>query len=161
VAVELLDARVDDLDRGREVVGGGQHLLDIHVGALQIGLQDEGQLDLDARGDEAAGGQLQHLAGGGGEQHAVEQGAVVGFVDLAGDLHGARGQADLVADHPAPLGQLPRDPGAADAVAVLDRHAGKALGEMLDLHARGFALVQFVGELPDLRVGQHTQVSSS
>jgi hypothetical protein len=30
VAVELLDARVDDLDGRRHVVGGGQHLLDAH-----------------------------------------------------------------------------------------------------------------------------------
>jgi hypothetical protein len=36
------------------------------------------------------------------KKHEVQQRAVVGLVDLAADLHGARGQADLVADHLPP-----------------------------------------------------------
>jgi hypothetical protein len=69
VAVELLDAGVDDLDGGRDVVGSGQHLLDVNMGAAQVALEHEGQFDLDARRDEAAGGNLQHLARRAGEQH--------------------------------------------------------------------------------------------
>jgi hypothetical protein len=158
VAVELLDARVDDLDGGRHVLGGGQHLLHRHVGALQGCLEHEGQLHLHARRDEARRGDVEHLAGRAGEQHVVQQGAVVGLGDLAGLLHGARGQADLVADDGAAFGALEVHPGPADAVAVFDGHAGVAFGEVLHLHAAFFGLVQLGGELADEGVVKHGQI---
>jgi hypothetical protein len=55
VAVELLDAGVDDLDGGRDVVGGVQHVVDA-PSPSSLRLQDEGQFDLDARRDEAVAG---------------------------------------------------------------------------------------------------------
>jgi hypothetical protein len=144
VAVELLDAGVDDLDGGLHVVGGVQHVLHLNAIAFQPALEDEGELHLDPRRDEAVGGDVARL-----EEHVVQQRAVVRLVDLAGQLHGARRQADLVAAHLAALGDLHPHPGARDGIAVLDGHAGKAFREVLDLHARLLAPVQFGGELPD------------
>jgi len=155
VAVELLDARVDDLDRGCDVVGGIEHLFHGHVWSAQFLLEDEGQLHFDTRGDEIFVRDVQHLTGRAGVEHVVQQGAVVGLVDLAGDLHGAAGEADLVADHGAAFGELDLHPGAVDAVAVFDGNARKALGEVLDLHAGFFGLVQLVRELLDQCVIKH------
>ena len=56
VAVELLDARVDDLERGRHVVGGPQDVEDRHAGPLQRRAQHEGQFHLHARRNEALEG---------------------------------------------------------------------------------------------------------
>ena len=155
VAVELLDARVDDLDGRRNVFGGGQHLLDGDAWALQRRFEHEGQLHFDPGRDEAGGRDVQLLAGLAGEQHAVEQGAVVRLVDLAADLHGARGQAYLVADDAAALGALHGHPGAADAIAVLDRHAGIAAREVFDLNAALFRFVKLSGQRPDQCVVEH------
>ncbi|MPN23092.1 hypothetical protein SDC9_170477 [bioreactor metagenome] len=85
----------------------------------------------------------------------VEQRAVVRFVDLAGQLHGARGEPDLVADHFLSARDLQVHPGARDAVAVVHAHVRKALGEVLDLLARLRAVIEFTGELLDERVAEH------
>ena len=155
MAVELLDARVDDLDGGRDVIGGLEHLLHGHVGAAQLFFKDEGQLDLDAWRDEIGEGNVQHLAGCAVVAHVVQQGAVVGLIDLAGHLHGAAGQANFVPDQGAPFGELELYPGAVDAVTVFDGHARVALRKVLDLHPGFFGLVQLVGELLDQCVVKH------
>jgi hypothetical protein len=65
------------------------------VGAFKLCLEHKGQLHLHARRNEARRGDV--APGRVCKQHVVQQGAVVGLGDLAGLLHGARGQADLVA----------------------------------------------------------------
>ena len=98
-AVELLDARVDDLDGRRHIRAGGQHLLERHIRTLQGVAQHKGQLHLHTRHDEAAGRNLAAVS----KEHVVEQRTVVGLVNLRGLLHRARRQADLVPDHAAAL----------------------------------------------------------
>ena len=61
--------------------------------------------------------------------------AIIRFVDIGRTLHGAAGQADLVPDQLAAAGQLVRDPGALDLIAVFDGHARLFAGEMTDLLA--------------------------
>jgi hypothetical protein len=85
----------------------------------------------------------------------AEQGAEVGLVDLAGHLHGAAGEADLVADDLPAAGHLQRHPGAAHAVAVGDGHLRKASGKMLQRHPRALGLVELGRELLDQGVVEH------
>ena len=94
VAVELLDARVDDLDGRRHVVGGVEHVEDRHVRALQqLALSTKASSTSTRGAMKRVGRDVAAL----GEEHVVQQRAVVGLGDLAGLLHRARGQADLVA----------------------------------------------------------------
>src|SRR5262245_25546525 len=45
----ILQARVDDLDRGHDVFGGTQHVRQAYARALQLLAEHEGELDLDPR----------------------------------------------------------------------------------------------------------------
>ena len=155
VAVELLNAGVDDFDGGGDVSGGVEHVVHRHVGPGQWRLEHEGQLHLDTRGDEVLHRDLQHLAGLRGVKHVVEQGAVIRLVDLAADLHGAAGQADLVTDHFSAFGLLQLDPGAANAVAVFNRHAWVAFRKVLDRAARLLRALQLGRKLLDKGVVEH------
>ena len=132
------------------MVGGLQHLLDRHIRPPQIGLQDKSQFDLDPRGDEIRNGNVQHLARCAVVAHVVQQCAVIGLIDLTRLLHGTAGQSDLVPNGSMPIGILQLHPGSVDAVPILDGHARKTLGEMLDLHPGLFCPVEFLGECQDL-----------
>ena len=73
-----LDACVQDLDRSGDMIGRGEHLVACHPIAAKRRFHDEGDLSLDARLDEAAGGD----DGAVGEQHVVEQDAAVRDVPM-------------------------------------------------------------------------------
>jgi hypothetical protein len=107
--------------------------------------QDEGQLHLDTRRDEAVERDVAALR----EEHVVHQRRVVGLVDLAGHLHRARGQADLAALDGAAVGQFQRHPGALDGVAVVDGHARVLARELAQRRARLARVVQLAGQLLD------------
>ena len=112
---------------------------------MQILLQDEGQLDFDARLDEALKGRVLAV----GKQHVVQQRAVVGLAYIARALHGAAGQADLVADHLVAALDLGIDPMLLDRVGVLDRHLRIGERELTDLATFAFGDIEAAGELGD------------
>src|ERR1035437_1526045 len=99
VRVNPLRTGIDQFQRRNHVVGGGEYVQHADVFTFQAVLQDEGQLNLDHRHDEAVKRNLSTI----GENHVIEQRAVVGLVDLRRHLHGARSQPDFVADDFAPL----------------------------------------------------------
>ena len=115
----------------------GEHRCERAAGTLQRTVQHEGQLELDARHDEAFRGNRRP----GREEHVVEQVAIVRLVDLRGHLHGARRETDLVPDQASSLGDLERDPRALDGVGVRDRHAGMRAAQLADLLTRPLGLV--------------------
>ncbi|MCY1167536.1 hypothetical protein D9M73_75010 [compost metagenome] len=123
MAIELFDACVDDLDGRHDIVGSLQHIKDADIGPLQPLAKDKSELDFDARRNETFERNIAAFR----KKHVIKQRAVVRFVDLAGLLHGARGQAYLVTTHDTALVPFHLDPGAGNRVAVLNRHAGKAL----------------------------------
>ncbi|MNR28975.1 hypothetical protein D3C85_1463290 [compost metagenome] len=86
-------------------------------------------------------------------EHGVEQRAEIRFVDLTGHLHGARSEANLVANDLSASLDLQAHPGARNAVPVLDGHPRIAFGKMLDLHSGFFAGVEFAGKLIQEIVG--------
>jgi hypothetical protein len=155
LAVELLDARVDDLDRRRDDVGRREHVGERHAGAAQRPREDEGELDLDARRDEA----LDRDRAASGEEHVVEERREVGLVDLRRELHRARGEADLAALDDAPFGQPPLEPRTLDRVAVVDRHARMAQREVAHLQAPLLGIVQLGGERGDRGGVEHARIS--
>ena len=118
VAVELLDPGIDDLERRADVLGRGEDVEHADAGPAQRLAEDEGELDLDPRRDEARDRNVAAL----GEEHVVHQRRVVGLADLARLLHRARGQADLASLDAAAVGLLEPHPLALDRVAVVDRH---------------------------------------
>lgn len=143
--IDLLDARIDDLQRRDHPLGGLEHVEQGAARSLQRLAEDERQLHLDPRHDEALEGDIAALL----EEHVVEQGAIVRFADIRRDLHGARGQADLVALEHAPVGDLALDPGALDGVGVLDGDVRVVEGELPYLLARAFGGVEAVGGVLD------------
>ena len=121
--INLLDSRVDDLDRWRNIVGCVQHVEDGAIWALKRLSENEREFHFQARHDEALGWN----AGAIGEEHVVEQYSVIGLADIRGILHGLRRQADLVAFHHAAGTGLERHPGFLHRVRIVDRD-----GRMLD-----------------------------
>ena len=114
--IDPLDPRVEDFQRRHHEVGGVEHVEHRAVRARQPLLHDEGELGLDARGDEAVG---RHKAAIG-KEHVVEQDAGIRLVDIERALHRLRGQADLVAFDDAALRDLDLDPRLLDRVGVRD-----------------------------------------
>jgi len=102
LAVELLDARVDDLDGGHHDLGRGQHVGERRLGAFERPREHERELDLDPGRDEA----VDWNVAAGIEEHVVEQRREVGLADLRGLLHGARREPDLATAHDAAFGEL-------------------------------------------------------
>ena len=92
----------------------------VQSGPARRCLHDEGELGLDARGDEAIRGHEPAI----GKEHVVEQHAGIRLVDIERALHRLRGQADLVAFDDAALGDLDLDPCLLDRVGVVDGDAG-------------------------------------
>src|SRR5580765_123255 len=116
----VLQASVDDLDRGHHVLGGAQHVEQPYSGPFQRLSEHEGELDLDAR---QAVIRVRHL-GAVGHHHGIEQVPVVGLIDLRRGLHRLRGQAHLVADQlRARLDPVLRDR-AGNRVGILDGDVG-------------------------------------
>ncbi|CUR69699.1 hypothetical protein BN2877_51390 [Achromobacter xylosoxidans] len=138
VGVDAVRAGIDDLQRRDHVVDRVVHLEQRHVRALQALAQHEGQLHFQARQDEAAGGNVAAVL----EEHVIEQHAEIGLVDLRRQLHGARGQADLVAALDAAFAQLDVHPGALDGVGVGDGDVGVLQRDLADLLAAAFGVVQ-------------------
>ena len=143
--IDLLDARIDQFQRRRHIVRGREHVIDGAVGPAQRPGQHEGQFDLDARHDEAVGRDFAAFT----KKHVIQQGARVGLGDVAGPLHGARGQPDLVSLERAAFGHLQGHPFALDGIGVGDLDGREALGELLHLDPGFFGLVQFAGKLVD------------
>jgi hypothetical protein len=63
------------------------------------------------------------------DEHAVQQHAVVGFVDAEHLLHRLRRQADLAAADAFAVRDPPVDVDRLDRVGVLDRQIGMLIGE--------------------------------
>jgi hypothetical protein len=137
LAVELLDARVDQLERRHHVVGRVQHVDERQVRPAHRAPEDERERHLDPRHQVARRLDLAAVA----QQHPV-----VWLGDLRGDLHRPRCQPDLVPDHAPALGPLELHPLALDRVAVVDRHRRMAAREVRDRDARAFRGAQLGGE---------------
>src|SRR5207237_5465770 len=88
------DAAVDDLEAGKHGLGGGQRVGHGHPRPFEGPAEEEGDLQLDAGGDQ--GGRGHGAAVGDG--HRGQEVAVVGLVDAELGLHGQAGEADLAAD---------------------------------------------------------------
>ncbi|MNN74049.1 hypothetical protein D3C81_1902120 [compost metagenome] len=86
---------------------------------------------------------------------------MVRFGDVGGHLHGARGQADLVADHLAAAGDLLVDPGALDGVGIGDGHVRVLQGELADLLAGALGDVEAFGGLLDQLGVKHGNLRNS
>jgi len=78
LAVELLDARIDDLDRRGHVLGRREHVEQRRARPLQRPAEDERELDLDPRRDEATCLDVGALR----EEHVVHQRREIGLGDL-------------------------------------------------------------------------------
>ena len=116
----VLDPGVDQFDRRGERRRRGQHVV---LGAARAGKvvgEDETDLDLDPRVQEAPRLDRHVLE----DLHVGEQVAVVGLVDAHHLLHGLRRQPDLVADHPGAFGHPLADVDQLDLVGVDDVDIG-------------------------------------
>ena len=151
LAVELLDAGIDDFDRRRDVFGRREHVEHRHAGAFQRPAEHERQFDLDPRRDEALERDVRALL----EEHVVHQRGVVGLGDLRSLLHRPRREADLAAANGATVGDFEPHPFALDGIAVLDRHRRMRLREVTQLGARLARVVQLAGETFDRDLREH------
>ena len=133
-----MHARLQDLERRRDVVGGVEHVEDGAIRPAQRRLQHEGELDLDPWRVEA----IERNRRGVGIEHVGEQHAVIGLGDADGVLHRLRGQADLVALDDAAAAELQLGPGALDRVGVLDGEAGIVPGEHRDQRLGAFGFIE-------------------
>src|SRR5262245_8449587 len=79
----VLQARIDDLNRGNHVFGRAQYVGQTHAGPHQSFAHDEGQFDLDTR--LAVIGMLD--PGAVGDQLIIEDIAIVRFIDHRRSLH--------------------------------------------------------------------------
>ena len=120
-------------------------------------LQHKRQLHFNARRNEIFDGYAQHFSRHTGVAHVLEQSAEIRLINLAGLLHSAAGQANFVAYHLVAFGEFERHPCAVDTVAILNGHSRKTFGEMFDLHARFFCVIQLCSELCDDFSAQHIQ----
>ncbi|MNN35723.1 hypothetical protein D3C81_1495820 [compost metagenome] len=122
-----MDARVDDLEARHHPGAGGQHVLGGDAGADQVLGEDEGDLALGARLDQAVHGEAD--VGAVGDLHAVGEEAEVRLVDVEHVLHGLAGDADLLADHPLALLLALLEEAQGDAVGVVQGDVRVTLGE--------------------------------
>ena len=154
--VRAITAGGNQFQGGHHAVGGLQHLIQADILPGQVMFHDEGQLHLDAGVGEPAGGDAAAI----GEQHIVQQYAVVRGINFHGHLHGAGGQADLVTDDPAALRQLARHPALLHRVGVLEIHARVGQRERGHLPALQLRAVQGCDGVGNLLRCQHdgTQV---
>jgi hypothetical protein len=136
--IEALNARIENLECGRDVGGGIEHVVERAVGAGERARQHEGELGFDAQLQEAIGRDDGAVA----MEHVVEQDAEVGLGDVDGALHGLGGQADLVAFDAAALPLLELHPRVLDGVGIVDGHAGIVERELAAGHARARGLFQ-------------------
>ena len=147
----ILQARIDDLDRGNDVFGGAQHLGQPHARSLQRLAHDEGKLDLHPR---PAIIRMRDL-GAVRDHHVVEQVPVVRLVDLRGALHGFRGQPNLVPDQLRPGRDLTLGHLGGDRIGVLDGDIRPGLRKLDRLFALLFRTHQNVGGFLAVGIGQH------
>ncbi len=145
LGIDLLDARVDDLDSRRAIGGGGEHVEDCAMRPGQPVLQDERQFHLDARHDETADRDVAAFR----EEHVVEKATAIRLGDIRRALHRSRGEADLVALQRASLGNLVAHPFALDGVGVLDGNVGKVERKLPYLGAALLSRVQTGGASRD------------
>ncbi|MNV17075.1 hypothetical protein D3C71_1078560 [compost metagenome] len=136
--VELLDARINEFERRDDIVGRVEHIEQGDARPLKGFGQDERELHLQARQDEAVGPDLRSVR----NQHVVQQRPVVRLRDLGRDLHGAGGQADLVTNDFAPILLAQVHPGALDGIAVFDIHGGMKTRKVFKLGACALRFVQ-------------------
>ena len=151
--VAHLHPRVQDLQRRGDPPGCVEDVERGHCRALQRLVQDERQLDLDPRPDKPA----ERHDPAVGEDHVIEDHAVVGFGDGNRLLHGPRGEADLARPDGPALGDLGRDQRPLHAVGVLDRHVRVLQGQLADRLARAFGREQPPGRVGDRMVVEHAQ----
>ena len=152
-----LGAVVDDLQRRHDELGGAHHVVDARARSLQILAHDEGQFDLEPRLQKGVGADLRAVVVEG----VIEDAAVVRLGHLRGHLHGARGQADLVADHAGTLGDPRLGPEVLDAVGVLDLHVGEGAAELRDGFPLGLGAQDVLGRAAAFLFGQHGGLSCS
>ena len=137
-----LDARVEDLQRGHDVLGRAQDVEDRGVRAVERSAKDEGQFDFDAHVGESTVVDDGTVV----EDHVVEDRAVVGLGDAGRRLHHLGGQPDLAADETTAGGETAAAPLALHGVGVLDRHAGVARRQQRHRGSVTLGGRQFVGD---------------
>ena len=136
--VELLDARVNQLQRRDDIVGRIEHIEQGDAWPLEGFGQDERELHLQTWQDEAVCPDLRSVR----DQHVIEQSPVVRFRDLGRDLHGAGGEANLVANDLAAILLAQFHPRALDGIAVFDIHGGIKTRKVFKLGACVLRFVQ-------------------
>src|SRR5690606_18187591 len=94
------DPRVDDLDGGQHVVGGGDDVGHRQVGPAQAGAEHEGGFEFHERVDVVLPVDGEPF----GDEGARQQVPVVGLVQAEGVLHGLGDVAELEADHAVAVG---------------------------------------------------------
>ena len=152
----VLQARIDDLDRGNDVFGRAQNLGEADARSLQRLAHDEGELDLDPRPAIV----LVRNLGAIRDHHVVEEVPVIRLVDLRGALHRLGGQPDLVADQLGAAGDLALGHFGGDGIGVLDGEVRPGLGQLNRLFALLFRAHQNVGGFLAIGFGQHDLSSS-
>src|SRR5262249_3814659 len=95
----VADPRVDDLEAGLYAIGRRQYIRRGEAGAAEVPLQNEGDLALRARLEEAVGGHGVAVA----KPHLRGEVAEVGLIDAERLLHDLARHADLLADVPNAL----------------------------------------------------------
>src|SRR5690606_863438 len=140
----VLHARVDDLEAGRDVVGGVEDVLVGDVGALQALLEHEGDLALRARLDELRGDRHR---GAVLVAHGVGEVAEVRLVDVQHLLDGLARDANLLADDllAVALEAVLQD-ARGDRVGVVDREIGVTIRERVEHVALAERAVELVAE---------------
>jgi hypothetical protein len=133
----------DDLDRRHDIFGRAQHVGQPDTRALQRLAEHEGELDLDARRAVVL---VRHL-GAVGDDHRLEQVAVVRLVDLRGGLHRLGGEPDLVADQLLARRHAAFGAFGRNRVGVLEIDVGERDRELRRLFARLRRVHQDVGGL--------------
>ena len=117
--------RVDDLHSRQRSGDRPQRGRRVCAGPFEVTLHDEGHLGFDSRLHEPF--QIDHVAVL--DEHAVQQHAVVGFVDAEQFLHRLRRQSDLAATDPLAVLDPPVDVHRLDRVSVLDGQIRMLIGK--------------------------------
>ena len=133
--------RVHDLQRRHHALGRRQDIGHGNARAWQVLGQHERDLALAARRQQCVGGD--RLAGR--HDHVVKEVAVVRLIHPQQFLHRLAAQADLLADHLAPVGQALFHDRQLDAVGVRGREIGKARRQRVHRRAGGRGLQQLTG----------------
>ena len=126
--VHAVAAGVDQFERGLDVLGCVEHLVDGDRVAAEALADDERHLDLELGIDEVGVTEFDPA----GHDHVVEQCAEVGLVDLHLLLHRSRRETDLAADELRSVGDLQVDPRLLHGVGVVDRQFRVLDGDRVD-----------------------------